>query len=96
MKKDKEERLFGLFGAKGTIEILEFLNEHGMTHYKDMMKYFNTYTLNGRLRELLNFGLVEHHFERTETRTEWYELTDKGRKVLNPLREIREFLKESV
>lgn len=88
MKGDKDE-IFECLGARGTIEILEFLDEHGITQYRELMENFNTYTLNHRLRELLVFGLVEHHFERTKTRKEWYELTDKGRKVLKPVRELK-------
>ena len=38
--------------------------------------------LKDRIRELLKYGLVEHHLERERTRKEWYELTEKGKKIL--------------
>lgn len=87
MKGDREILLRSL-GSKNAIEVLEFLDEHGATHYRDMMDIFNTYTLNHRLHELISFNLVEHHFERTLTRKEWYEITEKGRKVLELLKGI--------
>ncbi len=93
MKEDGEESLFELLGAKNAVQILEFLDQHGVSQYKDMMNSFNTYTLNERLRGLLSFGLVEHHFERTETRKEWYELTERGKKILRCVHELKGLLR---
>ncbi len=47
-----------------------------------MRQFADTHTLNTRTRELLKYGLVEHHLEREITRKEWYEITEKGRKIL--------------
>ncbi len=47
-------------------------------------QYANVPTLNTRLKQLLEFNLITHHLEKKELRKEWYEITEKGRKVLTP------------
>jgi len=86
MQKE-DVKVLNVFGKKGTMQILEFL-DHGKVSYLQLQQFINTHTLNTRLRELLNYGLVQHHLERFEKRTEWYEITEKGRKVLYSLKEL--------
>lgn len=86
MQKE-DVKVLNVFGKKGTMQILEFL-DHGKVSYLQLQQLINTHTLNTRLRELLNYGLVQHHLERFEKRTEWYEITEKGRKVLYSLKEL--------
>ncbi|KYK32166.1 MAG: helix-turn-helix transcriptional regulator [Theionarchaea archaeon] len=83
-----------MLGSRGTTEILEFLSEHGEARYIQMQEFMNSHTLNTRMRELLGYGLVEHHIERTEKRREWYELTEKGKKVIKELKELIDLIKE--
>ncbi len=94
MEENRERDFLKLLGAKGTREILEFMNQHGTVHYRQMMGFVNTPTLNQRLRELLIFGLISHHCERIERRREWYEITEKGKHVLEHVRALIMIAKE--
>lgn len=87
MTESKEEFL-RLMGLRGTIEILGHLNEHGSGQYKDFTGFADVPVLNKRLRQLLEYDLITHHLEKKEMRREWYEITDKGKKVLQILEEI--------
>lgn len=87
-KMEKEsENFLRMISAKSAIEILEFLSDHSETQYKEMQEFVNTHTLNLRLSELLNYSLIQHYLQRSE-RIEWYEITEKGRKILHYLREL--------
>ncbi len=90
MDKKREEDLLKMLGLKSTKDILEFLDEYGTAQYKQLQQFVNTHTLNTRLRDLLDFSLVQHHLVREEVRKEWYEPTEKGLKVLQHLRGIIE------
>ena len=94
MEKRNEEKLLKLFGARGTKQILEFLSEHGTGQYKQMKGFASTPALNRRLSGLLVFNLIEHHFEREKGRKEWYEITEKGEKLLKCMRAIIEVAEE--
>ena len=63
-----EKDLLRMLGARGTKQILEFLDQHGLCQYKQLEEFMNTHTLNIRLREMLTFGLVQFYFDRIETR----------------------------
>ncbi|KYK37789.1 MAG: winged helix-turn-helix transcriptional regulator [Theionarchaea archaeon] len=95
MEKSREGKFLKMLGATGTRQILEFLGEQDTARYTQMEEFLNTHTLNKRLRQLLVFGLVRHHLERAETRKEWYELTEKGREVLQHLQALVELIAES-
>lgn len=85
--KGKNEDALKLFGAKGTKQVLESL-EHGTTQRKEMGTFVCFDTLDLRLRELLRFGLVNHHIERKPKKREWYSLTEKGRRALQHVRAL--------
>jgi len=89
MDEEKEKEFLKLIGLTGTIVVLRHLNEHDLRHYKDLQEYINTHSLNQRLRTLLHFNLVEHHYVRDQTKKkEWYTLTETGRKVLSLIEEM--------
>ncbi len=94
MEKKDEEKLLKMLGARGTKQILEFMNEHDTARYKQMEEFTSTPALNRRLRELLSFDLIEHHFEREEGRREWYEITEKGKRFLKCIESIIEVAEE--
>ena len=73
---------FRMMGLKGAAEILVTLDTMGKGRYKDMQKSLNTYTLNERIRDLLSYGLIEHHLVRENVRKEWYQLTETGKRVV--------------
>ncbi len=79
-----EKRILRLLGLRGTIAILRYLNEHSTAQYHQFNQFIITSTLNERLRQLLHFKLINHYFvkEGVIKRKEWYELTEKGKKVL--------------
>ncbi len=79
-----ERRILKLLRLRGTITILRYLHEHSTAQYHQFNEFIITSTLNERLRQLLHFKLINHYFvkEGVIKRKEWYELTDKGRKVL--------------
>jgi len=94
MEKKDEEKLLKMLGARGTKQILEFMSEHSTARYKQMEGFTSTPALNRRLRELLSFNLIEHHFKREEGRKEWYEITEKGKKLLKCIEAIIEVAEE--
>ncbi len=79
---------------RATFEILEYLNEHEESRYKDLERLASTYSIFIRLKQLLKCNLIEHHFEKEETRKEWYTITEKGRKVLELLKALEELAEE--
>ncbi|KYK29374.1 MAG: hypothetical protein AYK19_19835 [Theionarchaea archaeon DG-70-1] len=88
-----KDEILKIFGRKGTMQIMEFLNRHKKVQYNQMKQFTNTHTLNRRIRELLKYQLVEHHLNKTKPRREWYEITQKGRKVLQCAQELLESVK---
>jgi DNA-binding HxlR family transcriptional regulator len=85
----KKNEIIKILGFTGTIFILEYMDAHTKTQYKDLNKTLAAYTLNCRLKELLDSKLIEHHFERKETREEWYTITEKGKKVLRIIQKLQ-------
>ncbi|MGD2249723.1 MAG: winged helix-turn-helix transcriptional regulator [Candidatus Methanofastidiosia archaeon] len=90
----KEERILKLIGSAGTKFILEYLNTHTETQYKELNRTLAPHTLNTRLRELSNFKLVEHHFEKKEKRKEWYIITERGKRVLQIMKNLEAMVDE--
>jgi DNA-binding HxlR family transcriptional regulator len=86
---NKNEEIPKVIGLKGTVYILEYLSTHRKTQYKDLNETLTTHTLNDRLQELLDLKLIEHHFVRKEKREEWYTITEKGRKVLHIIQNLK-------
>lgn len=94
MDEAKEVELFTLLGSKGTKKILQYLCEHGKAQYTDLDLDISLPTLNLRLPLLLKFNLIEHHMARETKRREWYEITEKGKKIFEHLREMIELVEE--
>ena len=90
--EERMKKFLKVLGAKGAFEVLVYLDVHETAQYRDLMEFVNTPTLNTRLRQLLTFNLVSHHLERVETRKEWYELTEKGKEVVNHLKAVMEMV----
>lgn len=90
MKMKRRELFFKMLGSKAAVEILQVFSTQEKVRYKDLLGLVNTHTLNARIRDFLSYGLIEHHITREETRKEWYELTEKGMRVLEILNELAE------
>ena len=89
---ERMKEFLKVLGAKGAFDVLVYLDEHEKAQYRDLMGFVNTPTLNTRLRQLLTFEIISHHLEREETRKEWYELTERGKEVVNHLKAIMEMI----
>jgi DNA-binding HxlR family transcriptional regulator len=74
------KEILTVIGSRGTVLILEYLHTHTKTQYKELNRTLVPHTLNARLRELLKYKLIEHHFERKVKREEWYTITEKREK----------------
>lgn len=77
-----------LLGSKGTRKILRYLSEHEKGQYKDFDLDISVPTISTRLSKLLEFNLIEHHFQKGPTRKEWYEITKKGREISQYLEDL--------
>jgi len=82
MIEKSEKKFLRMLCAAGSIEILDFIGEQGTGQYTELIRFVSIPTLNLRLKELLDYGLIEHHLERIEKKREWYELTEKGKQTL--------------
>lgn len=90
---EKKKDLFAILGRKATKEILELLEEHGTAQYKEFKQVASLTTVNMILRNLEDLNLIQHYCER-EKRREWYEPTEKGKKVVQCLRELEMLIEE--
>jgi DNA-binding HxlR family transcriptional regulator len=89
---EKQEKFIKMLGSKATRSILRFLDEEETARYKQFQEFVNTHTLNTRLKELMEYDLIQHHMVREETRREWYEATERGQKVLKLLDELADMV----
>jgi len=85
---ETQEDFIKVLGSKATLSILQFLDRKEKARYKQLQEFVNTHTLNTRLKELLEYDLIEHHIIREDTRKEWYEPTERGKRVLKLLNEL--------
>jgi DNA-binding HxlR family transcriptional regulator len=91
---DKRRRFLSVLGAARTMDILEYLHEHGAVQHREFNAFMNVCTLNTRLRQLLRFRIIEHHFEKKPKKKEWYTITAKGEKILQYLKELTELIED--
>ena len=94
MNETREMELLALLGSKGTKEILQYLCKHGKVQYKEFDLSISVPTLSKHLVKLLKFNLVDHCMTRDTKRREWYEITEKGRKILEHLEEMVKLIEE--
>jgi predicted transcriptional regulator len=81
------KKFIQVVGLTGTIEILKYLKEHEIVTYTELIQFASVSTLNKRLNQLVNFRLIEHHFEK-KNRKEWYTITEKGIEALNLIEKL--------
>jgi len=75
---------------------LETINQIRTTQYKDLSSIkISVSTLNFRLLQFLNLGLIEHFAIRNaKQRREWYEITEKGRTVLEIVEQLEKTIED--
>lgn len=88
----EQEQFIKMLGSKGTRDILQLLDKKEHVQYKEFQEVISTYTLNARIKGLLKFNLIQHHMVREDTRKEWYEPTEQGRKALKLLNELADMV----
>ncbi len=88
--EDSGREFLKILSEKGTVGILRYLSTHDKGHYSSFDVRVSVSTLNIRLRQLLQLGLINHSLEREPVRQEWYVITKKGRKTLKCLEELIE------
>lgn len=89
------EKDIAILGLKATREILELLDTRGTAQHSELTTIATPPTVNRLLRDLMNLDLV-HCFRdiRDGVEKEWFEPTEKGKKVVQCLRELEELMKE--
>ena len=91
----KIEEFYKILGLRGTVKILKYLNEQGKARYIDLSFIISYASLNTRLTQLETLNIIEHHFNRgKEKREEWYELTEKGKKLILIFNQLEEIIDE--
>ena len=91
---EREEEFLKLISLKGTIDILRYLNKHKTRQYKDLIELVNGVTLYNRVKQLLKFDLIIHCLDKKDVRKEWYEITEKGKRVLQILEDLRKLVED--
>lgn len=91
---DKEEEPLKPIFLKGTMEILKYAVEKGAAQNREFQQFGSQYTVNARLKYLHHYGILQHCFLKEDVRREWYEPTEKGRKVFYCLRCVRKIILE--
>ena len=86
---DQKKQYIKIVGASKVRELLHYLNDNGPTRYKELNTFIGTGTLNERLVELSESGLIQSE-RRGERDFKFYEPTKKGLKVLEWLQKIDE------
>lgn len=91
---DRKDDFLNLVISESTIDILGYLNKRGTGQYKDFVQHVDVTTLNDRVEQLLEFNLITHCAEKEDVEKEWYEITEKGRKVLQIIEDIIKLVEE--
>ena len=92
MGAKEEEEFLKLLGLKGTRDILMFLDEQGAARHHQLAQFISMVTLYTRLQQLLMFNLIQHHLDKKNVRKEWYEITERGKKVLECMEALMKLL----
>jgi DNA-binding HxlR family transcriptional regulator len=83
--------IFGLLGLRGTRKILEELGERGSVRYSDLVKAVGFSTTTTRaLKGMEQLGVVKKRVLDEPYRPVEYSLTDRGKKVLAIVKELKE------
>jgi len=75
------KEFFRVLGLTATVDVLKSIQK-GESQYMDFVKFMSTGTINSRIRQFINLGIIKHHFGRERKRKEWYTLTKKGKRIV--------------
>ena len=89
MKKD----FLALFRTHAAGTILSYVDNHQNTQYKDLLQFSTPYSMNRILRELQNWGFIKCFCD-VVTGDNRVELTERGKTVLEMLRELARMMED--
>jgi len=93
--KENQKDFFAVVGRSSTKKILEFLDSHDNVQLDDFTHFATPFALKRLFQELMEFNLIKCCVQMDDEKKVWYELTEKGAKVLHALRELERILRSS-
>ena len=78
------KKLSRVLELKATREMLLSIHE-GKNQNKHFRAFGANATINERTRQLINFGIIEHHLIRDGRRREYYTLTERGKRIIEQM-----------
>jgi len=93
--KEKKKDFFSVLGRRSTKKILEFLDSHDNVQLDNLTHFATLFALKKLFQELMEFNLIKCHVQINDEKKVWYELTEKGTKILHALKELERVLRSS-
>jgi len=93
--KEKKKDFFAVLGRSSTKKILGFLDSHDNVQLDDLTHFATPFALKRLFQELMEFNLIKCCVQMDDEKKVWYELTEKGTKILHALRELERILRSS-
>jgi len=93
--KEKQKDSFIVLGRRSTKKILEFLDSHKNVQLEDLTQFATSFTLKRLFQELMEYNLIKCYIQMDNEKKVWYQLTEKGTKILHALRELESILRSS-
>ena len=95
LAKKKQKDFFIVLGRSSTKKILEFLDSHKNVQLDDLTQFATSFSLKKFFQELMEFNLIKCYIQMDNEKKVWYQLTEKGIKILHALRELESILRSS-
>lgn len=92
MEDPEMSEFFRILGLVSTVGILEKIEE-GKNQYKYFLSLASVSTLNKRTKQLTDLGIIEHHITKEGKRTEWYTLTERGKRIVVVVKNLKKAFK---
>jgi len=93
--KENQKDFFAVLGRSSTKKILEFLDSHDNVQLDNLTQFATSFALKRLFQELMEFNLIKCCVQINDEKKVWYELTEKGTKILHALRELERVLRSS-
>jgi DNA-binding HxlR family transcriptional regulator len=90
----KENKFIELLGQKGTVKILRTINDQEMVTSTNLKTIASRSTLYERLKQFEKLGLI-NKIKPEKKRETCYEMTEKGKRVIQILDNLGNLFKES-
>lgn len=93
--KEKKKDFLVVLGRRSTKKILEFLESHDNVQLDNLTHFATLFALKRLFQELMEFDLIKCCVQMDDEKKVWYELTEKGTKILHALKELERILRSS-